>query len=47
MGQVAIVSEAVYRAAGIEPGELTELTLTGRAQPLRARLIGVGAPASV
>ncbi len=47
MGQVAIVSEAVYRAAGIESGDLTELTLTGRAQPLRARLIGAGATASV
>lgn len=46
MGQVAIVSEAVYRAAGIEPGALTELRLTGRAQPLRARLIGAGGPAS-
>ena len=46
MGQVAIVSEAVYRAAEIEPDGLTELTLTGRAQPLRARLIGPGSLAA-
>ncbi len=47
MGQVAIVSEAVYRAAGIEPGDLTEVTLTGRAQPLRARLVGAGETVAV
>ncbi|WP_232630317.1 adenylate/guanylate cyclase domain-containing protein [Methylobacterium sp. Leaf118] len=47
MGQVAIVSEAVYAAAGLVADELTELTLTGRAQPLRARLIGAGAPVAV
>lgn len=46
MGQVAIVSEAVYAAAGIAADDLTELTLTGRARPLRARLIGVGTPAT-
>lgn len=45
MGKVAIVSEAVYAAAALPAGELQELTLTGRAQPLRARLIGAQAPA--
>jgi adenylate cyclase len=47
MRQVAIVSEAVYAAAGLAPGPLQELTLTGRAQPLRAHLIGAGAPAAL
>ncbi len=47
MRQVAIVSEAVYAAAGLAPGPLKELTLTGRAQPLRAHLIGAGAPAAL
>ncbi|MEH3116749.1 MAG: adenylate/guanylate cyclase domain-containing protein [Methylorubrum populi] len=46
MRQVAIVSEAVYEAAGFPAGDLQELTLTGRAQPLRARLIGARAPAA-
>ncbi|MBB2960869.1 adenylate/guanylate cyclase domain-containing protein [Methylobacterium sp. R2-1] len=47
MRQVAIVSEAVYEAAGLAPGTLQELTLTGRAQPLRARLIGADVPAAL
>ena len=47
MRQVAIVSEAVYEAAGLPAGPLQELTLTGRAQPLRARLIGADAPAAL
>ena len=47
MRQIAIVSEAVYEAAGLPAGPLQELTLTGRAQPLRARLIGADAPAAL
>ncbi|MBA9067816.1 adenylate cyclase [Methylobacterium sp. RAS18] len=47
MRQVAIVSEAVYEAAGLTPGAVQELTLTGRAQPLRARLIGADASAAL
>ncbi|ACB81429.1 adenylate/guanylate cyclase [Methylorubrum populi BJ001] len=47
MRQVAIVSEAVYEAAGLPPGALQELTLTGRARPLRAHLIGADAPAAL
>jgi adenylate cyclase len=39
MGQVAIVSEAVYRAAQLPAEDLQELTLSGRARSLRARLI--------
>ncbi len=47
MRQVAIVSEAVYEAAGLPAGPLQELTLTGRARPLRARLIGADAQAAL
>ena len=39
MGQVAIVSEAVYRAAHVPAEDLQELTLAGRTRTLRARLI--------
>ncbi|GJD57900.1 adenylate/guanylate cyclase domain-containing protein [Methylobacterium dankookense] len=39
MGQVAIVSEAVYRAAQLPAEDLQELTLSGRTRTLRARLI--------
>ncbi|MFF8798903.1 MULTISPECIES: adenylate/guanylate cyclase domain-containing protein [unclassified Methylobacterium] len=39
MGKVAVISEAVYDSAGLPAGDLHEVTLTGRAQPLRVRLI--------